>query len=71
MPCHSLDPHQWGYSCAAAYLFSQEAVSMSMLWDRDRVCDWVSRLLEGELDRELTPSLLWLRYATPATTNTS
>lgn len=40
------------------YLFSQEAVSMSMLWDRDKLWDCVSRLLEGELERELTPSLL-------------
>lgn len=42
-------------------LFSQEAVSMSMLWERDRDWDCVSRLLDGELERELTPSLLWLR----------
>lgn len=49
-----------------SYLFSQEAVSMSMLCDRDKLWDWVSRLLEGELERELTPSLLWLPYATPA-----
>lgn len=47
------------------YLFSQEAVSMSMLCDRDKLWDWVSRLLEGELERELTPSLLWLPYTTP------
>lgn len=39
---------------------------MSMLCDRDKLWDWVSRLLEGELERELTPSLLWLPYATPA-----
>jgi len=48
-----------------SHLFSHEAVSMSMLWERDRDWDWVSRLLDGELERELTPSLLWLRYATP------
>lgn len=52
------------------YLFSQEAVSMSMLWDRDRLWDCVSRLLEGELERELTPSLLWLPYATPVKAKT-
>lgn len=39
---------------------------MSMLCDRDKLWDWVSRLLEGELERELTPSLLWLPNATPA-----
>lgn len=50
------------------YLFSQEAGSMSMLCDRDKLWDCVSRLLEGELERELTPSLLWLPYATPAET---
>lgn len=38
---------------------------MSMLWERDRDWDCVSRLLDGELERELTPSLLWLRQATP------
>lgn len=47
------------------YLFSQETPSISMLWERERDWDWVSRLLEGELLRELTPSLLWLRCATP------
>lgn len=36
-----------------------------MLWERERDWDCVSRLLEGELLRELTPSLLWLRWATP------
>lgn len=48
------------------YLFSQETPSISMLWERERDWDWVSRLLEGELLRELTPSLLWLRWATPS-----
>lgn len=47
------------------YLFSQETPSISMLWERERDWDCVSRLLEGELLRELTPSLLWLRWATP------
>lgn len=47
------------------YLFSQETPSISMLWERERDWDCVSRLLEGELLRELTPSLLWLRCATP------
>lgn len=36
-----------------------------MLWDRERDWDCVSRLLDGELLSELTPSLLWLRWATP------
>lgn len=36
-----------------------------MLWERERDWDCVSRLLDGELLRELTPSLLWLRWATP------
>lgn len=43
-----------------SHLFSQEAGSISMLCDRDKLWDWVSRLLEGELESELTPSLLWL-----------
>lgn len=59
---HSL----WVELLVLLYLFSQEAVSMSILCDRDKLWDWVSRLLEGELERELTPSLLWLPYATPA-----
>lgn len=49
----------------SSYLFSQETPSISMLWERERDWDCVSRLLDGELLRELTPSLLWLRWATP------
>lgn len=48
-----------------AYLFSQETLSISILCDRERDWDCVSRLLDGELLSELTPSLLWLRWATP------